>query len=537
MHPTIDQIIALPVLQAGAPEVIGGGGLDRAVRWVHISDVADLSDLLRGGELVLTTGQPLVNTRVRKSYLTGLAKAGAAGLVIELGTHLDTVPADLPRAADALSLPVIVLHRQIRFVEVTEEVHRAIVSEQYDEVAFARHAHEVFTELSMRRAALAEIIDAAGDIIDAPIVLEDLNRQVIAFATRGQSTTELLTQWDRRSRLTPVVPHTVTGGPEPWLTTPVGPHRQEWGRLVVPRPQLPTERAAMALERAAQALALHRMVEQDRTSLEQQAQSGLVNELRRGTIRDEAEATTRAYALGLRPALSYIPITVQVREIYSADEVLAQRRHVRMLDAVRHAVHSELHTALTSTRRSGEIDLLLSQPRAGSVDGSLAQLCGAIRTALTRLDGASRCAIGVGPASTRLIDAAVGLDNSAHVADVALALPENTKPFHRATDVRLRGLLALIRTDPHVQAFAETELRGLLDHRARHDDELFDVVRTYLEVGGNKTELAKRLQFSRPTLYTKLATAERLLGVSLDDAESRTSLHTAMLILDTPKSV
>ena len=270
------------------------------------------------------------------------------------------MPEGVARAADRLSFPVIALHRQIRFVEVTEEVHRSIVAEQYDEVAFARHVHEVFTDLSMKRASLGEIVDAAAGMLGAPIVLEDLNRQVLAFAAQGTTAADLLAEWERRSRLTPVSHQTAIDGPESWTTTPVGAHRQEWGRLVAPRPVAAEGRARMTLERAAQALALNRMVEQDRTALEQQAQSGLVDELRRGRIQDEAEATARAHALGLRPALTYLPMTVRVSETASADQVLAQRRRVNMLDAVRHAVRTSRQTALTANTRAGQIDLLLS---------------------------------------------------------------------------------------------------------------------------------------------------------------------------------
>nr|GLK39516.1 hypothetical protein GCM10017611_63870 [Rhodococcus wratislaviensis] len=287
----------------------------------------------------------------------------------------------------------------------------------------------------------------------------------------------------------------------------------------------------MTLERAAQALALNRMVEQDRTALEQQAQSGLVDELRRGHIHDEAEATARAHALGLRPALSYLPMTVRVSQTASADQVLAQRRRVTMLDAVRHAIRTSRQTAITANTRAGQIDLLLSNPPSSAPD-ALTELCTAIRAALTRLDGVQHCTIGVGPESTRLLDAAGGLVESAHIAEVALALPPGDKVFHRASDIRLRGLLALIRTDPRVQAFAETELRGLLEHQARHGGDSVGVLRSFLELGGNKTELAKKLHLSRPTLYAKLATIQRLLGVDLDDAESRTSLHTAILVTD-----
>ena len=38
-----------------------------------------------------------------------------------------------------------------------------------------------------------------------------------------------------------------------------------------------------------------------------------------------------------------------------------------------------------------------------------------------------------------------------------------------------------------------------------------------------------RAHLARPTFYAKLKTIERILGVSLESAESRTSLHVALL--------
>ncbi len=538
MLPTVSQILDLPVVRSGLPEIVSTVSLDRPVRWVHVSDVADLAHLLQGGELVLTTGQPIVDPGARRGYLTGIASAGAVGLVVELGTHIHSTPYDLGGLADELDISVIVLHRQIRFVSVTEEVHRSIVSEQYAEVAFAREAHEVFTELSMNRASIAEIIDATASIVDGPIVLEDLNRQVLAATPCQHPTHVLLDNWERRSRLTPMTTGTSIEGPESWLTTPVGPHRQRWGRLVAPvTPESPSSQMAMVLERAAQALALHRMVERDRSTLEHQAQSGLVDELRRGRIVDESEASARARALGLSRGSTYTPLTVRVNEMHGADQVSAQRWQASILDTVRHSVRGSRQTALTASSRLGQVDLLLSRQPPGSSDDSLTAVCSRILDALLGLDGVEHCAIGVGPDSERLVDAGTRLSDSSHCADVAMMLPRNGRSFFRTTDIRLRGLLALIRSDPRVQLFAESELRGLLEHRARHGSEIFDLVRAYLDVGGNKTELAARLHLSRPTLYSKLAVAQRLLGVDLDDGESRTSLHTAMLILDTPHSI
>ncbi|GAY16894.1 PucR family transcriptional regulator ligand-binding domain-containing protein [Mycobacterium sp. shizuoka-1] len=526
MQLTLSDILRLPSIRAGEPQVVCPGPMDRPVRWVHVSDLADLSGLLTGGELVLTTGQALADPARREAYLPGLAAAGAAGVVVELGLHIDALDESVRRIGTDLALPVVVLHRPVRFIDITEEVHRRIVADQYAEVAYGQRVHEEFTALSMRRASVDQIVSAAAEMLDTPVVLEGLNRQVLAFDARGVPATELLADWERRSRLT-------TG--DTWTACPVGPYREEWGRLIAPR-LTADGRAVMTLERAAQALALHRMVEQNRSSLELRAQSGLVDDLRRGRITDEAEATARAHALGLRPALTYLPMAVRLRESTGADQVAVAQRRVRTLDAIMHTVRAAGHTGLAATRDDGQVDLVLAPQRssgpASSPELILDEVCSAIRRAVLRLDGVDDATIGVGPESSRLVDAVGGLREAGHVAEVAMSMPVHDKPFHRASDVRLRGLLSLIRSDPQVQAFAETELAGLLAHRAKHGDEAFDLLRRFLDAGGNKAELARTLHMSRPTLYSRLEALARIIGLDLDDAESRTSLHVAMLILN-----
>jgi purine catabolism regulator len=535
MQPTVADVLALPVVRAGQPETVCDGPLDRLVRWVHVSDLADLSDLLEGGELVLTTGRALADNTTRDTYLDGLVAAGAVGLIVELGVHIDEVPRSVIDAGRSLDFPVIALRRQIRFVQLTEQVHRTIVADQYGELQFARTAHETFTDLSMQRASVNDIVTAAAQMLEAPVVLEDLNRQVVAFS--GTDAATLLSDWDRRSRLTAEVDAQSPPETGAWLARPVGARPQTWGRLVAPHTHDADSRSVTILERAAQAIALNRMTEQDRSSLELRAQGGLVDDLRHNRIHTEADAAARAFALGLRPGAVYVAMTIRLRDAGETDQVLVQHNRARILDAVTHAIRADRHTALTSSSEGGRrIDVLLACRQSSSASNSmaLAEVCVAIRQAINRVDGVTRCAIGVGVEAPQLVTAARGLAESAHVAEVALALADD-RPFHRSSDTRLRGLVTLIRDDPRVQAFAETELRPLLEHRAKHGDHLFTLLRRLLELGGNKAELAKSLNLSRPTLYARLDTLSRLLGVDLDDAESRSSLHTAMLILDAPR--
>ncbi|MGX9672460.1 PucR family transcriptional regulator [Mycobacterium sp. HM-7] len=529
--PTVAAIVALPVIQQGEPEILCAHGFDSPIRWVHVSDVPDLSDVLQGGELVLTTGAALRAAPL--DYLRSVAAAHAVGVIVELGAGAVPLPVNVGAIAEELGLALVAVRRVIKFVEVTEQVHRVIVADQYQEVDFARQTHEVFTDLSMRRATPTGIAEAAANLLGAPVVLEDLTHQAIAVATAGHPTSDVLRDWQRRSRQH----ETGAERTDDWVISEVGRGDEAWGRLIALGAAAEATRFTMVLERASQALVLHRMAERGRTDIEHQAQAGLLEDVARERIRFEDEATARAFALGLRPAAQYLPATLRIagwapKPGSDADPVSEQRRSARLLDVVTRSVKALGHSGLFSLRGPGEIAMVLSlDMRPG---GGLEPLGRALRRDAERAVDAHGLVLGIGTPAPGLIDAIHRITDAAHVAEAALSLPASQRVCFRVADIRLRGLLSMLRTDPRVQRFAEGELRALILHDMESaGDGLLDVLRGYLELGGNKSALATRLHLSRPSLYAKLNRIEQILGVDLADGESATSLHVALLILET----
>ncbi|MDV8147265.1 PucR family transcriptional regulator [Arthrobacter sp. B10-11] len=555
MLPTLRTILGLPVLRAASPQILGGAaGLDAPVRWVHVSELLDISSLLSGGELVLTTGLELEKEPdATASFIRSLEESSAAGLIVELVGERGRSLAALQAAAKSCTLPVTVVQRRVRFVEVTEVVHRMIVAEQLERVERARDVHEAFTVLSLESAGTERVVEQAAGMIGAPVVLEDLSHLVLAYSAQGLATTELLHDWERRSRTTPSSGRTVRTGPENWLQVPVGVREQLWGRLVLPVTPDDEETAAMVLERAAQTLAINRLAERDRRELGQQAQAGLLNALRHPRGLSEAEALARAGALGLKRSPLYVPIVYRMGASAPAaatsdaapsrDPLAGQQEERALLELLSKVVKSTAGSALTASIQSGSVGMILALPAKQLEDATLQRLADALAVqaggggtqaaddggARRRGAAAPAWTIGVGRLRTSLLEAAAGIDEAAHVAETAATL-RGTKPFYRAADVRLRGLLALLRNDPRVQQFVESELASLLQAEARGSAGHLDLLGQYLESGGNKAALARSGYLSRPTLYARLARLEELLAVDLDDAESRTSLHVALLL-------
>lgn len=526
MPVTVRDALALDALAAGDPVVLSGeASLDRRLRWVHVSEVRDVAAVLVGDELVLTTGLGMAaSAAAAADFVDQLVAVGAAGLVIELGPDYPSVPDLALRRARAAALPVIVLNRKVRFVEVTESVHRAIVAEQFDELRSAFDVHQTFTELGLARAPMGRLVEAAADLAGGSVVLEDLSRRVLVAAARAEPVDRLLTDWERRSRLTPYLRVTGTGGPERWLTTPVGIQGGAWGRLVLPGPRATRDdgRARLVLERAAQALELGRMIERDDTAIQLRVHGGFLLDLLDERLGSEAAAAARLRALGVPDragGTGYVGAVARPREELPTDVGAAQRRMVRLSEQVHQALTAAGATGLVGVLDGGHVGVLLTE------EDVLDRLARELR--LLEPDAVLAAGQGV----DRVLAAAASLRSARVVADVAATLPA-VDGCARQADIRLSGLLMSLREDARLQEFAEAELGTLLEHEARHGGGLVDLLRQFLAVGGNKAELARVAHRNRTSLYPALRRLEELVGHPLDDPASRLSLGVALLAYD-----
>ena len=174
--PTVREVIALDAVAQGVPEVlVGGDALEARVRWLHVSDSAGVARLLDGGELLLSTGSswPAEPADLRR-FIDELADAGLAGLVLELGAHYRYVPAVVAESAAERGLALIVLHREVKFVALTEAVHSRIIAGQTDALRARDEVRERFTALVLRGSPADFIVHQLAQTLGAPVILENL---------------------------------------------------------------------------------------------------------------------------------------------------------------------------------------------------------------------------------------------------------------------------------------------------------------------------------------------------------------------------
>ncbi|MCC5675331.1 PucR family transcriptional regulator [Kocuria rhizophila] len=539
---TVGGVAALEPFRRGNPQLLSeraSAATGLPVRWVHVIETSDATGLLEGGEFVLSTVRILDaalaegrGDEAAAAFLDGIEKAGAVALAVEVLSGREPVVRVLRAAAAHRELPVYLLSRQVRFVAVTQEAHRRIAARQLEQLETDRRIHEVFTQLTLEAAPVQRIVAEAGRLLGAEVVW-----------------------WRRASSSSPgdsggTVPVLVAGETVGWLSAE-------------PRGAGPALRATV-LERAAQAVALTLLSERSRRDEKRQAETALLHELRRPWNVDEDSARRRAHGLGIgvlrhgvlseaAPA-AWLPVVVRW-ERPGADPLGEHQGGGAVLDALAWALGRERTTALAGRLGAASVAVLVPLAARTSQDAVVERV---LAVAEQRLGGAWRVLAGVSDFESGMIGAAARLDEAGMIAEAAVSLLARDgsadvgsspggaavdrpaqddaarsgtprRRCFRARDVRLRGLLAMLRGDERVQMFARAELGSVLNVERREDRELLT---QFLACGGNKSLLAQRIYLSRPALYGRLARLERRLGVSLDDPESRTSLHVALLIAE-----
>ncbi|MEV5334698.1 PucR family transcriptional regulator [Streptomyces werraensis] len=524
---TVQRALELPGLRSGLPEVVAcADRLGRTVRWVHAGEVPNIASLLKGGELLLTTGYGL-GTRPadQRAFVRTLADRGIAALVVELGPRFTRLPAALVDAARAAGLPLVQLHREVPFVTVTEEIHTEIVNGHYALLQRAEEVHRRCTEALLGGGGVPQVLEILAGFTGNPVFLETTDGRLLYAAGEGPERADPLQVWEGlrdRQRDDPpagtVLVDVPGGGP--------GGGGVRARLVLLPVRSAPEPVHRMAAERAAGIIALVLMQARQEEELAARGRGDFLTDLAEGRIGAE-DAPAQARVLGFKPGRgALLPVVMRLGDTLSPQgggwAVLAR------------AVGEELSSlgvpVLLGVRPvEGRVPLLLAL-RAESERPSVAdRVAAALRAGVERAGmlrpGGRPPVVVVGPAGDW---AAVptGLRHAVETATAAQGLPE--RPWYDARRLDIDLLLWRLRDHPDLADFVQRAIGPVLDHDRRSRPALLPTLETYLAHAGRKAETARELHLNRQTLYNRLARIGELLGADLDDPQTVLTLSLAL---------
>ena len=536
--PTVAEILQLPEVRRGRPTIEAARhAIDRPVRWVLVSEVADIGHLLQGGELILTTGVAFPRSDdALTRYISDLAAARATGVILELGRRFATVPTALVQSAEAHGLPLIALHSEVAFVAITEAIHSIIVNTQVRQLQLSDVVHRAFRTLAVDVATPQDIVHLVAHFAGCPVVFENVARHVLAYDGASNDGAQFLDNWEQRSReAASAGENTLTDG-ELWFATPVGARGQVWGRLVLIADRAVNPLQRTVLELGATNLALHLLIERDEHLLEHQTHRTLLSDIIDRNYTSPDEIVRRATSLGVTTQHQTL-VAMIVRSEWDAplSDIARHARAREELTAASRALHDVAASGLVALLEPGRLGVLLSAPNPLRMKSLLDQVARAIRDRTRALAPSGSSVIGVGSPVNSIEGLRQSFAEANEAAQAAMSLPGD-RLFVTTADIRLRGLIHLLRDDPRLQTYAQREVGPLVAYDEQHHSDLLATLTAYLEAGGSKSRAAAATYMNRATFYHRLARIEEVLHCDLTSPESRYSLYVALVIRDSLRS-
>jgi purine catabolism regulator len=503
----IGDILRLPGL---ALSLAGGeAGLDRTVRWVHVSELEDPTPWLKGGELLLTTGMGLGKSPARqRSYLERLAEGKLAGLGFGTGFSYSKVPKAMADAADRLRFPVFEVPYPVPFIAITEAVSTRVAAEQVDVLQRSLEAQTTLTRALLEGEGVQGLASSLAGCIRGWAVVLDLHGVPLGAAPKAAA--------ERAPRLWADLRRARPEGPGYSLSLidsgdrvsvqPVGARGRVEAFLVIGKDEALSQFDRIVSSHALSLLAVE--LDRDRAvaDAERRLRGDFLDALVSGRLSaDEVARGLHRFGLDAGEEVSVLALasTAPVEDlVWAAEDVLSRREG----------------GFVTGPRE----DVLLVMLRADGHEG-----IDELRRETSARLGAP-VIVGAG-SPVPATDAGRSLREARYALRVCTVEGREAADFTSLGTYRL--LLSLQEPDA-LRAFADSVLAPLDRYDGEHDGELLVSLRSFLDHNARWESAAAELFVHRHTLRYRMRKVEQLSGRDLSSSHDRMEFWLALRARD-----
>lgn len=522
-------ILALPMLaNSNTVLLTGSNKLETPIRWAHVTETARGGELIKGGELLLTTGVVFgSDPQKQRELIDSFCEAGAAALLVEVGVQIEELPSAILERCRFRNLPLIATYEEVRFIEITESIHREILNRQTRQVENLQRINESFWGLMFNGAPPEQLVLHAFRELGKPIILEDLNHRVVLFSEGQNLPSELLISWERKSRIWSARnkkvgliadPISIRDPFDPeitWSCIDIQARGHHWGRLFARDVSSADAKANHILRHLAMALAIERLGNPNPHSW---------SDLRERAILERLLSNRFTTVTGQKRVLESSGFHTENRSLVAAEFRIPENSGTVNLALVREALQdiSPIVQVLVTHRTEDATRVMCAisgDPKWHSVDELIELAFGGLQQKFRTFDFAVRKGL-TGP---------IDLGSALH--QLSLTRPTFQDGSGTLTFIardRIGGLLTDLHNDARVQAYSESILLPILRYDERNGTDLISTLRVLLKHPTSRSAASEELHLSRTALYSKISTIERLLEIDLADGDQAFEVSLAL---------
>ncbi|SIS09667.1 purine catabolism regulatory protein [Peribacillus simplex] len=503
--------------------IAGSSGIKRQVKWVHCMEVTQISHLLNGNELILTTGlgwKDCDDTFL--SYLRQLIECDAAGLCIEIGANTMAVPQCAIDLANERQFPIILFHEEVPFVEITQDIHSLIINKQYEMISnlenYSQQLNKNLLEIDHYEPILkflhsylnvqVILIFNENDIASIPKIKKKITYQMVADI------------YEEKRKLDKTV-----------LGQPIQVLGENYAELLIcSNDRELTDFDSLILDRTATALAQHLLRELYIEEKKMSEESKWLTNWIEGEYSDEA----------IRERLSYIDPKMQLdggivcickqHPKYNKSSTKLDGTYFKIMFRT---VFEQYGFQIFSMEIHQHLVFILGDNRAS--EDWKSRVTSAVDR-IMKMDASGRnrmglLSIGFGKHVQRLSEIYKSYETARETLLLQDTLPEDNRSFFYQ-DLHMHRMISLINKHGNLEETVYEYLGPVIEYDKQNNGELMPTLKTYLACNGSKQETSKQLFIVRQTLYHRLEKLEKLLGSDFMRSDKRLGLEFMIFALD-----
>ncbi|WP_100374513.1 PucR family transcriptional regulator [Bacillus sp. FJAT-45037] len=501
--------------------IAGKEGLSRFVKWIHVVEVIHIRNLLKGDELILTTGLGFKDDEeLFLQFLEQLIECGAGGLCLEMGTNTTRVPLNVIKLANAHQFPIILFTKEVRFVEITQDIHATLINQQYQMIAdLERYSQQLNMKL-LEMNDYDEILSFCQFYLGVQVVAQFADGNCCFYPELSKEKREELLHQLKKAK----------GKKQAKIAKQsVSLLGSEYGEVSI----LSNERNLndydyLILDRTVTALAQHLLrtlyIEERKHVEESQWMMDWLDGLHN-------EEEIHEHLAFLEPGLQLNGAVVCVGKFQPIKPGIdTDRTYVKLWIRT---IFEQFGFHLFTLEVRADLVFILGNKRSCE---DWKERVEEVFKKVHQHEGNGKRSIksyrfGIGKYKEKL----TGVARSYQSAREALSLKKRASDNGMSMfydDLHLYRILSVIHEHADLDNIVTDYLAPVIDHDKRFNGHLLETLKAYLSCSGSKQETAKRLFIVRQTLYHRIEKLENLLGADFMQGEKRLALELMLLAKD-----
>lgn len=500
----------------------GEGGLDRIVTSVSVMDAPDISNWLKGGEILMTTGYVLKDDTMQFiNLIRSIEKANAAALFIKINRFINALPREVYETAESINFPLVFMPIQLAFTDVINPVLALLVNEQAKKLEISDRIHRSFTKLVLNGGNEMQIISTLSKIVGGDVAY--------LAAGGGEKYVSAVSE-DFRKEMEEAGPETEF--PQ-YKKYPVRIEKKNYGYVIFAKrgcEEEIDEYNDVAFEHAITVLELEIQKKISNLEIENRHKNEFVQDIILNNIKypDEIKVKADLYNWSYQRGLTVVIVAIdgykeKSRQSAGNTEIQALENTRQGIFSISQRVIQRDFKSAIFTSLSDRVIYLIELPENRTVNqfyGQISETAELIRDLIAGGNTGFTATIGVGDYVEKIMDAHVSYKNAQNAVKLNRQLyKSNRTGFYK--DLGIYRLLDVICKTGEAKIFCKNSIGLLTEYDRKYGSELLKTLLCIKECNWNLKCAAEKMYVHYNTVKYRYKKIEEIVGLNLEDSEAR----------------